>query len=156
MITLGTHDSADALRDALKAAHCVIGELASDVLDRPEFTISQSRTKVSLAVVSVADLGFRAEGASRAEIYRRAAQLGLSLCTAEGAAQLRLEYVNQPVGEFLHIAMEPVVTAGGDAVDLSVGNAGAGLVLIGGNARPDLIVPPNIRFVFVRHPTGLM
>jgi hypothetical protein len=31
-----------------------------------------------------------------------------------------------------------------------VANGGAGLLLLGGDARPDLVVPSTIRFVFVR------
>jgi hypothetical protein len=53
------------------------------------------------------------------DLYRRALQLGLELCPAEGAPQLRLEYLNQPVGEFLHVAMRPIATYGGDLVDLT-------------------------------------
>jgi hypothetical protein len=153
-VTLGTHENASALRRYLTAARCRVGDLAKEVLNQPEFTVSKSRTEVNLAVVSVADLGFGEKGASRAEIYQQAAQLGLDLCPPEVALQLRLQYLDQPLGEFLHIAMEPVATAGGDFVGLSMGNGGAGLLLIGGDARPDLIVPPTVRFVFVRHSGG--
>jgi hypothetical protein len=153
-ITLGTHAGGHALHEALRAADYGIGGVASDVLDLPEFRVSQSRRKVSLAVLSAADLGFEAEGASLEEIYRRAARLGLGLCPAEVAPELRLQYVDQPIGEFLHVAMKPVVMANGDAVGLSVGNGGAGLLLVGRNIRPDLIVPPNYRFVFVRRSAG--
>jgi hypothetical protein len=53
------------------------------------------------------------------DLYRRALQLGLELCPAEAAPHLRLEYLNQPVGEFLHVAMRPIATYGGDFVDLT-------------------------------------
>jgi hypothetical protein len=46
--------------------------------------------------------------------------------------------------------MEPVTTAQGEVVAFIVGNGGAGLMLIGGDARPDLIVPATTRFVFLR------
>ena len=153
-LAIGTHENANALRRDLNAARCRVGDLAKEVLSQPGFTVSKSRTEVNLAVLSVADLGFGGKGASRAEIYRRAAQLGLGLCSVEVAPQLQLQYMDQPLGEFLHIAMEPVATGGGDFVGLSVGNGGAGLLLIGGDARPDLIVPPTVRFIFVRHSVG--
>jgi len=63
---------------------------------------------------------------------------------------LRLEYLNQPIGEFLHIAMLPVATYGGDLVDLTVGNGGAGLILIGGDGSPDLKLHSSVKFVFAR------
>lgn len=150
-ITLGTHETPKALRAALKAADCAVGDLAGDLLRLPAFTVSSAETEISLAVLSAAELGFGAEGASRAAIYRRAAQLGLEFCPAEIGPQLRLQYDDQPLGEFLQIAMEPVVTAERELVNLSVGNGGAGLLLVGGDGRLDSIVPPSVRFVFV-HP----
>jgi hypothetical protein len=78
------------------------------------------------------------------------------LCPAEVAPELRLQYPDQPIGEFLHIAMWPVVTANGDLVGLSVGNGGVGLLLIGRNARLNFIAPPSSRFVFVRRSAGLV
>jgi hypothetical protein len=153
-ITLGTHDSAKALVEALRAAGCRVGDLASEVVERPEFSVRKSRTEVDLVVVSVADLGFGEAGAPRAEIYKRAERLGLVLSPAEIAPQLRLQYADQPLGEFLHIAVEPMLTTGGDLVDLAVANGGAGLLLIAGDAHPNLVIPPSVRFVFVRHPAG--
>src|SRR5262249_59874518 len=92
----------------------------------------------------------------RAEAYGPAAQLALELPPPEAAPLLRLEYLNQPIGEFLHIAMPPVASYGGDLVDLTVGNGGAGLILIGGDGSPDLKLPSGGKFVVVRpNPTAL-
>jgi hypothetical protein len=155
-ITLGTFGDARALRQALKAARCRVGSLATEVLEQPEFTVANTRTQVSLTILSVADLGFGPAGASRAAIYRRAAQLSLGLCPIELAPQLRLQYRDQPIGEILHIAAEPIHTAAGDIVGFSVGNGGAGLFLVAGSAQRDLVVPSSVRFVFIRNPTGRM
>lgn len=149
-ITLGSHESADALRAALRAAHCGVGDLADQVLRLPDFTVEASRSEASLVVLTPADLGFGAEGASRVEIYRRARALGFALCPAETGPQLRLQYPDQPPGEFLRIAMAPLTTGDGARVSLSVGNGGAGLILIGRDVRPNALVPPTARFVFVR------
>jgi hypothetical protein len=83
--------------------------------------------------VTAADLGFAPGSMAVAEIDRRDLQLGLELCPAETGPQLRLQYVNRPVGEFLHIAMHPVATYHGDLVDMTVANGGAGLLLLGGD-----------------------
>src|SRR5262245_4163276 len=108
-IVLGTFKNARALREALLAAHCRIGDLADEILYGPDIIVNRMRT-VDLVVLSVAALGFGAEGASLADIYARAGELGLELCPVEVAPQLRLQYLDQPLGEFLHIAMEPITT----------------------------------------------
>jgi hypothetical protein len=88
--------------------------------------------------------------ASLHDIYARAVALGFELCPAEVGPALRLNYLDQPIGEFLHIAMTPVARFSGELVDFTVGNGGAGLLLIGGKGDPDLMLPGAVRFVFVR------
>jgi hypothetical protein len=148
-ITLGTYKSANALRDALKAARCGIGDLAGGALDWPAFTVTKTETPVDLIVLSAAELVSEAKSVSLAEIYSRATQLGLELCHAEIAPRLRLQYQDQPAGELLHVAMEPIPTDRGP-VAFTLGNGGAGLFLIGGDGRADRMVSSTARFVFVR------
>jgi hypothetical protein len=100
------------------------------------------------------DLGFGEDGATVQEIYARALQIGLELCPAEVGPILRLNYLDQPVGEFLNIAMRPIARYDGELVDLTVGNGGAGLLLIGGDGEPGLVLAGRIRFVFVRPRIG--
>lgn len=149
-ISLGTQENADALRETLVTARCAVGNLAGQILDQPTFVTSESKTDIDLAVLSAADLGVETESAPLSEIYRRAAQLGYDLCPAEVGPQLRLQYPDQPLGEFLLIAMEPIMTPQEDVAAFIVGNGGAGLILIGNSAPPDLIVPSMVRFVFLR------
>src|SRR5262245_10370651 len=111
-ITLGTHKGVNALRDALDARNIRVGESADEILGRPAFRFSKTRTPLDLVMLTATDLGFPQGSRSLAEIYRRATQLGLELCPPETGPQLRLEYLNQPIGEFLHIAMAPVATYG--------------------------------------------
>jgi len=148
-ITLGTQRGVNAMRDALDGAKVHIGDSADEILGRPAFPFSKTRIELDLVVLTPADLGF--DGRTPiADIYRRAEHLGLELCPAETGPQLRLDYVNQPVGEFLHIAMLPIASYDGDPVDLTVGNGGAGLVLLGGDGRGDLTLHSSVKFVFVR------
>jgi len=100
--------------------------------------------------VSAAELGFQTDTASLADIYARARQLGFGLAAAEVAPQLRLQYFNQPMGEFLIIGMEPIKTWKGEPVILTVANGGAGLILIGQDGNADAEISVASRFLFVR------
>jgi len=149
-IELGSHGSAADLLEALRAGGCKLGDKAEEVLARGPFIISRARADVELAVLSVAQLGFGAEGAPPAKLYARAAQLGLELCPPEIGPQLRLQYPDQPIGEYLHIAMAPLDTGNGSSVVFIVGNGGAGLVLLGAEPSPGFIAPASRRYVFIR------
>jgi hypothetical protein len=105
---------------------------------------------VELFAVSAAELGFQTVTASLADIYARAQQLGFGLAAAEVAPQLRLQYFDQPIGEFLIIAMKPIKTWSGEPVILTVANGGAGLILIGQDGNADAEIPVASRFLFVR------
>jgi hypothetical protein len=148
-ITVGTFKNSFALLDALNAAGCVIGDSAEEILARPAFTVSATKANVELLAVSAAELGFQTDTASLAEIYARAQQLGFGLAAAEIAPQLRLQYFDQPMGEFL-IGMQPIKTWKGEPVILTVANGGAGLVLIGQDGSADAKIPVTSRFLFVR------
>src|SRR5262249_60691945 len=100
------------------------------------FPFRKTEAKLDLVVLTAADLGFQEGYTSLAEIYRRAIELGLNLCPAEEGPQLRLQYGDQPVGEFLHIAMDPIATYHGDLVNLTVGHRGPVRHLRACAARP--------------------
>lgn len=133
------------------APHCELGDSAGEIIGRPAFHLSRTRQQLDLVVVSLVELGFPAdEEVALEDIYARADMLGFALCPAEVGPQLRLQYLDQPAGEFLHVGMQPIATYAGQLTDLTVGNGGSGLVLIGGDGRPNVTLPPITRFVFVR------
>jgi hypothetical protein len=148
-ITLGSYKGVNALREALDAARVRRGDSADEILGRPGFLFSNTKTDVDLVVVSVSELGFDSR-TSLGDIYRRARELGLELCPAEVAPLLRLQYLNQPIGEFLNIAMRPIATYRGELIALSVANAGTGPLILGGEGHSELIPNWKARFVFVR------
>jgi len=115
-ITIGTFADSFALRNALDAVGCSIGDSAGEILARPAFTLSATKTNVKLFAVSGAELDFQTDTASLVDIYARANQLGFGLAAAEVAPQLRLQYFDQPIGEFLIIGMEPIKTWKGEPV----------------------------------------
>ena len=149
-ITLGRFANSLALANALYAKGCGIGGLAAEILARPAFVVSTTKTDVELVTVSPAELGFETDTVTLTAIYTRARRLGFGLAAAEVGPQLRLQYSDQPVGEFLTIGMEPIETWSGEPVILSVANGGAGLILIGQDGRYDAKTSAITRFVFVR------
>ena len=146
-ITLGAYKGVDAYRRALDSAGIKIGDAADEILGRPAVPYTRMKTDVELALLSAADLGVESES-SLADVYKRARQVGLALCPAEVAPQLRLDYRNQPLGEALNIAMEPVATYSGEPTILALVNFGTGLALIGSDGRSEFMVPRTWRFVF--------
>ena len=154
-ITVGKFANSFALVDALAAAGCTVGGSAGEILARPSFTLSATKTDVELFAVSAAELGFEADTASLADIYARAQQLGFGFVTAEAAPQLRLQYFDQPIGEFLIIGMKPIETWKGEPVILNVANGGAGLILFGQDGSDAAQISVASRFLFVR-PTEIV
>jgi hypothetical protein len=148
-VTLGTYETVDALRGALHAERIRVEDTADELLSRPAFNLSKTRRDARLVVLAVSELGFQEEGVSLADISARARQLGFELCPAEVGPQLRLQYLKQPLGEFLHIAMAPIARYGGEPTDFTVANGGGGLILIAGDAHPKFIMPSTMRFVFI-------
>jgi uncharacterized protein YjiS (DUF1127 family) len=153
-VTIGTFSDLFALRGALNAVGCGIGGSAEEILARPAFTLSATKADVELFAVSAAQLGFLTETASLAQIYDRAQQRGFGLAAAEIAPLLRLQYFDQPVGEFLIIGMKPIKTWKGEPVILTVANGGAGLILIGQDGHADAEIPVASRFLFARANTA--
>jgi hypothetical protein len=150
-ITVGGSKGVNAVRVAMETAPCgiAIGDDADEILGRPAFPFIKTPVELDLVVLSVRELGF-GDLASIHDIYARAVSLGFELCPAEVGPLLRLNYLDQPLSEFLHIAMKPVAKYNGELIDFTIGNGGNGLLLLGGDARPDMTAPGSVRFVFVR------
>jgi len=146
-IKLGTHKNADEFRKALKKDGFKIGDWGNDILGKPAFTVSSAEEEIQLANVSVADLGFK-EGATYGNICAKAKELGLELCPNEVGPQLRLQYKDQPKGEYLRIAMEPISDSDGILDIFRVAHDDDGLWLLGSNGRSDYFWSANDRFVF--------
>jgi hypothetical protein len=131
-IRIGTAANKWDLHRALDAANCGIGDSAEGMFAQPEFLVGATKIETDLVSVSLAQLGIAR--ASLQDIYARAQSLGLALAAAEVGPQLRLQYFEQPLGEFLNIAMAPIRARDGKPEIFVVGNGGAGLLLTGGTA----------------------
>ncbi|WP_271608820.1 MULTISPECIES: hypothetical protein [unclassified Bradyrhizobium] len=149
-IAIGTFADSLKLRDALDSMRCSVGSQAGEILARPSFITASQKTDMELALVSPTQLGFTNDSVTLADLYSRARKLGLELAPAEVGPQLRIQYFDQPVGEFLIIGMEPIMTWSGDPIILNVANGGAGLILIGQDGRAEAEIPATSRIVFAR------
>ena len=149
-ITLGNFTDSFALRNALYTARCGVGDLAEEIIARPAFILAPTKTDLDLVAVSAAEIGLTGEFAALGDIYTRAEKLGLSLAPAEVGPELRLQYLNQPIGEFLQVGMKPITTWNGDPGILVVANGGAGLILIGQDASAETLFSTSAVFLFVR------
>jgi hypothetical protein len=149
-ITIGTFANPLELRNELDSKGCSVGSQAAELLARPTFTVSSQKTNVELVDLSPAQLGFTSDTVTLGNVYARAQQLGLELAAAEVGPQLRIQYFDQPIGEFLVIGMAPIKTWSGEPTILNVANGGAGLILIGQDGRAEASIPVTSRFIFVR------
>jgi len=151
-VKLGTGlKSADDFREALRQAGCQISDRGNDILGQPAFaaSLAKEETDLDLVLVSVADLGFK-NGATRDQIYAQARELGLETVPPEVGPQLRLQYKDQPLNEWILVAMEPVADSDGRLRVFSVELDDSGLWLYGAEGRPGCFWSGDCRWVFRR------
>lgn len=146
-VQLGTHKSHQDLRKALLKDGFKIGDWCDDILKR--ISVAPKPTTVELVLVTGAELGFP-NGASRKNIYNKAFNFGLDPCPAEVGPQLRLQYSEQPNGEWILIGMEPIADSDGGLGVLCVAHDDYGRWLNGNNGRPGNFWDGDNRWVFCR------
>jgi hypothetical protein len=146
VITIGTYNNAKAL--LAKVEHA--GEVnlsASDLMTRRDFRLTMWPHEIKLVRTTVQDLGFP-NGAKLEDVYRRARDLGLELLPEETGPILRLEYLDQPRGESLVVAMFPIMGHDGKRYLFSVLHTDGGLWLYTTMYTPESIVSPRYEFLF--------
>lgn len=149
-IKIGTFKEKEVLKDSIKAKGYFIGSWANDLMDRPEFSLSEKESELDLVNVSVGELGFSG-WTTYADICSKAKEFGLELAPAEVGPQLRLQYDDQPNGEWLRVGMEAIAGSGGDRLVFVVERGGGGRAwLRSDDGRPDSRWGAEGRFVFVR------
>ena len=150
IIKLGTGlRTADDFRRALKDGGFRIEKWANGILSKPGFTAATEETEKDLVNVSIAELGFT-DGVHCRDIYSRAQELGLNLCPAEVGPQLRLQHNDQPKGEWLIVAMEPIADSDCFLHVFSVEHDTYGFWLNNRPGNPISLWDSNFRWVFVR------
>ena len=149
-IKLGTGiKDANGFRQAIKNAEMRISDWANDIIGKPEFVVIAGEMEVDLVKVTVGELGFK-DGARRDQIYDRVKELGLEICPPEVGPQLRLQYKDQPLDEWILIGMEPIRYSDGDLYVFDVGHNDDGFWLHGYYGGPDDVWRTDCQWVFVR------
>ena len=91
-------------------------------MDQFTFTLAQNEEEILLVEASVGEMGF-AKGAQYQNICNRVVGTEIEiegivyvveLCPSEVGPQLRRQYLNQPKGEWLRIAMEAISDSNGN------------------------------------------
>lgn len=109
-IKLGTHKSVDEIRRSLKDNGFHISEWGKDILGM--VILAEVESEITLHTATVKELTGM-NFATYREIKEAIHFKGYELCPAEVGPQLRLQYPDQPKGEYLRIAMEPVTDSYG-------------------------------------------
>jgi len=154
-IKLGTGPkTADDFRKslALAASGNRVSDWANDLLGKPEFanSVSEKEVEVDLVVLTTAQLTSKANGGTTAEVFAGAERLGLKKCSAEVGPRLRLQYQDQPLGEWLLIGMEPIRHSDGRLGVFDVGRGDDGRWLGGDYGDPGGVWAAGDQWVFVR------
>ena len=96
-VTLGTHEDGEALLDSLTKNHFRVSKWSMQALAHRNFPVEAKEQQVDVIVMSLLEMGFlQDELVSLDAAIKRAKKLGFEVCTPELAAQLRLQYTDQP------------------------------------------------------------
>lgn len=143
-IKLGVHKTPDAYRQSILAQKNKIYTYADQILDK--VTVSSTETEIDLAIVTVADLGFK-RATRRDVIYKRIVEIGAQLCPNEVGPALQDQYFDQPSGEYNAIAMEPLADSFGALRIFDVRHVNGERWLIAYFGYPGSAWGPDGRFV---------
>ena len=122
------------------------------MMKNSDFITSKNPETINIIKLKVRDLGFT-KSATTDELYKKAEELGLELCPAEIGPHLRLKYKEvfkkeQPMKEYLIIAMKQIADADGNPHVFAVDRRGDGLWLDDRWARLADEWGPDSEFVF--------
>lgn len=108
-IKIGTGiKDADGFCEAIEKAKMCISKWRHNEFVESHFDVAAEEQELDLVLISLANLGFTEPVRSLSPIYERAGKFGLDLCPQEVGPQLRLQYRDQPDGESISVAMEPI------------------------------------------------
>ncbi len=156
-IEIGGRDAKELIKE-MREKHINISDYAMDMLKSKDFKAVKETESETLIRLKVGDLGLpKGKYPTTDEIYQRIEELGLELCPPETGPHYRLQYTNQPMGEWLRISMKQISDRGGPLRVFTLGRRGDGLWLDDSWAGPTLGWHPEDELVFhSRKPSSLL
>ena len=147
-VVLGTLPTPDTYRAALKAAGHKIGDYADQALSK--ITVAPVPVTLDLVDLTTKEITGK-DQATLVEIYEAALARGdVDLCPAEVGPALRLQYGNQPMNEWLIVAMEPLEDSDGNLMRFIVARDSDGSWLFSRYDCSDRVWSGGFRWLFVR------
>lgn len=146
-IQIGTFKNLNDLRSALKNAKCNVSDYADDLLGR--ITLATEPMTLDLYRASNAELGLT-KGGTVAQTFEAIDKIGGEKLPAETGPQYRLQNLDQKLGEWELIYMDPIFGRYGYPCVFYVAHYEDGLWLRGNYARPDGFFDADSLWVFGR------
>lgn len=141
--------SKEALFDEMLAKNRKMSDGAKYMMRSREFATAEESELGTFVRLKVGDLGFpKGKNPTTDQIYQRIEELGLELCPAETGPRYRLQYENQPLGEWVYIGMKQITDSRDDPFVFRVERLGDGLWLRSIWARPGHAWFPGDEFLF--------
>jgi hypothetical protein len=135
-IKIGTYASVEDLAAAFEGDNFFdFTHTAQNLLER--IPLTPVKTDIEIILATADDLGLK-DDPSWLTLLNRARKLGLDPVPAEVGPQLRLQYLNQPPGEWIVVAMKPVVNRSCCSDSFVIGNNNAHLVLDASGGHPPM------------------
>src|SRR3990167_6684044 len=132
------------IKKDLEAKGDKVSDWESELLKKVSFR----KETLQLVRLKVSKLGLSDEYPTTQQIYERIKELGLELCPASVAPTLRLEYVNQPMSNWLYVGMEPVSDPGVRPDVFYLSRDADGVWLRSSWGKPEYKWAPGAGFVF--------
>lgn len=139
--------SKEQLISEMQAQGINISDYAKSMMENPDFITGTSREEAKLVRLTVADLGFK-RSATTDQIYERAQALGLELCPPDTGPNYRLQYKDQPLGEWMRIGMKQITDSDDYPLVFVLARGDDGLWLSGAWTAPDDAWYPDDGFLF--------
>ncbi len=139
--------SARQLISEMEAAGINISDYAKSMLKNREFVPGKNPEEATLIRLTVADLGFKSRTTTD-RIYERAQILGLELCPPDTGPNYRLQYKNQPLGEWIFVGMKQITDSDGNPDVFYLERYAGGLWLDFYWGGPDYAWHPDYQLVF--------
>ncbi len=145
-IEIGGKDAKQLEKELIKAGF-KISDYAKFMMNSKDFKTQKKSEQANLVRLKVRDL-FGNQSATTDEIFKKAAEVGLELCPPEVGPHMRLNYKNQPLGEWFRIAMKQISGPVGNPYVFDLERISDGVWLDSDWAEPGRRWDSDFEFVF--------